>query len=180
MIEAEGISRTRIGSGIRRNGSGDRASGISGEIDSAQLGRRGGALRGMRKPDGLRRDGGLVAGGVDLSPGGWSVVVSSSTISGLTTGSMVVHSFDIDRRGRRLRRKRAVFTDCGAEGERQQNQKVNESTAATKTTPPRAMAKIVATERVLVVLEDCATRVSLGEMVLLGTTPDESMAELGM
>ena len=100
----EGISRTRTGSGIRSNGSGDRVLGISGEADNAQLGRRGGALRGMRKPDGLRRDGALVAAGVDLPPGGWIVAVSSSTLSGLTTGSIVVHAFDINRRGRRLRR----------------------------------------------------------------------------
>lgn len=108
---AEGISRTRIGSGIRRNGSGDRTSGISGEVGNAQLGRRGGALRGIRKLDGLRWDGALFAAGVDLSAGGWSVMVSSPTLTGLTTGSMVVHSFDIDRRGRRLRRYRALFTD---------------------------------------------------------------------
>src|SRR5258706_12191116 len=133
----------------------------------------------MREPDGLLWDGALVAAGVDLSPGGWCVVVSSSTLSGLTTGSMVVHSFDIDRRGRRLRRKRALVTDCGAEGERRQNQKAKESTAATKTAPPRAMPKIVETERLLEVLEDGATRVSLGERELLGTTPDETMEQLG-
>lgn len=91
-------------SGITRNGSGDRASGISGAVGNAQLGRRGGALRGMRKPDGLRRDGALVTAGVDLSTGGWSVAVSWSTLSGLTTGSMVVHALEIGRRGRRLRR----------------------------------------------------------------------------
>ena len=177
---AEGISRARIGSGIRRNGFGDRASGISGEVDNAQLGRRGGALRGMRKLDGLCWDGALFAAGVALSPGGWSVVVSSTTLSGLTTGTMVVHSFDIDRRGRRLRRYRALFTDCGVGGERRQNQKVKESTATTKTAPPRAMPKIEETGRFLVVLEDCAIRVSLGEIVLLGATPDESVVELGM
>jgi hypothetical protein len=104
LIVVEGITRTGTGSGIRRNGSGDRVSGISGEVDNAQLGRRGGALRGIRKPDGLRRDGGLVAAGVDLPPGGWGVAVSSSALSGLTTGTMVVHEPDNNRRGRRLRR----------------------------------------------------------------------------
>lgn len=65
-------------------------------------------------------------------------------------------------------------------GERRQNQKVKESTAATKTAPPRAIPKIEETGRLLVVLEDCAIRVSLGEIVLLGATPDESGVELGM
>lgn len=65
-------------------------------------------------------------------------------------------------------------------GERRQNQKVKDSTAATKAATPRAMAKIVDTERLLVVLEDCAIGVSLGEIVLSGATPDESRVEVGV
>jgi hypothetical protein len=60
---------------------------------------------------------------------------------------------------------------------------VKERTAATKAAPPRAMAKIVDTERLLVVLvalEGCTIGVSLGEIVLLEGTPDELMVEVGM
>ena len=134
----------------------------------------------MRKPESLSWDGGLGAAGIESPLGGGSVAVSASILYGLTTGSIVVHASGTDRGRRRLRRYRALLTDGGAGGERRHSLRAKHSIAARRATPPRTMAKIVAAGRHIAVLEYCAIGVSLGELVSLAATPDESIAEVGI